>query len=554
MKKMQNLKNESPSRHLGRKVGNLVAAMLGVSIIAVVILCVTMFYNLTMDILQNQCENGTNMLAYQLANNTDGEDKTALLDDLKAQLGCEFTIFYGDERAYTTILQDGQRAIGTKLSADLSAIILEQGQSYTGKAQILGVDHLCSYVPTRDEYGQINGLLFAGISVADASRQIRSTILLSCIIGACLIVLGVMILSAFLKRVVSVPLSKLTALAETMEQGKLELALEQKVTTDIHSNDEIGRLAQIFEDTIRRLKNYIGEIAVVLTAVSKGDLTVNITQDYVGDFTSIQTSLNQILQTLNSTMTQIMDSSHLVSAGSEQMAYGAQALSQGTVEQANAVEELETTIREISQHVTLTAGNAGNANQMTIFMGDQLIESNQKMQEMIQAMEEINNSSGEIRKIIKTIEDIAFQTNILALNAAVEAARAGSAGKGFAVVADEVRNLASKSSEASKSTTELIERSIASIEHGTKIANETALKLETVVTGANEIVDTINQIAEASQEQSDSIHQIQCQIGQISSVVQTNSASAQESAATSQQLSAQAGLLKKLVSAFQLKA
>lgn len=554
MKKMQNLKNESPSRHLGRKVGNLVAAMLGVSIIAVVILCVTMFYNLTMDILQNQCENGTNMLAYQLANNTDGEDKTTLLDDLKAQLGCEFTIFYGDERAYTTILQDGQRAIGTKLSADLSAIILEQGQSYTGKAQILGVDHLCSYVPTRDEYGQINGLLFAGISVADASRQIRSTILLSCIIGACLIVLGVMILSAFLKRVVSVPLSKLTALAETMEQGKLELALEQKVTTDIHSNDEIGRLAQIFEDTIRRLKNYIGEIAVVLTAVSKGDLTVNITQDYVGDFTSIQTSLNQILQTLNSTMTQIMDSSHLVSAGSEQMTYGAQALSQGTVEQANAVEELETTIREISQHVTLTAGNAGNANQMTIFMGDQLIESNQKMQEMIQAMEEINNSSGEIRKIIKTIEDIAFQTNILALNAAVEAARAGSAGKGFAVVADEVRNLASKSSEASKSTTELIERSIASIEHGTKIANETALKLETVVTGANEIVDTINQIAEASQEQSDSIHQIQCQIGQISSVVQTNSASAQESAATSQQLSAQAGLLKKLVSAFQLKA
>ena len=270
-----------------------------------------------------------------------------------------------------------------------------------------------------------------------------------------------------------------------MEQGKLELALEQKVTTDIHSNDEIGRLAQIFEDTIRRLKNYIGEIAVVLTAVSKGDLTVNITQDYVGDFTSIQTSLNQILQTLNSTMTQIMDSSHLVSAGSEQMTYGAQALSQGTVEQANAVEELETTIREISQHVTLTAGNAGNANQMTIFMGDQLIESNQKMQEMIQAMEEINNSSGEIRKIIKTIEDIAFQTNILALNAAVEAARAGSAGKGFAVVADEVRNLASKSSEASKSTTELIERSIDSIEHVSIISNDSSLNLYYVVNGAN---------------------------------------------------------------------
>ncbi len=210
-------------------------------------------------------------------------------------------------------------------------------------------------------------------------------------------------------------------------------------------------------------------------------------------------------------------------------------------------------MREISRNVAQSAENAVQASRNVELVGTQIMESNQKMQEMIGAMKEISESSDEIGKIIKTIESIASQTNILALNAAVEAARAGETGKGFAVVAEEVRALAGKSTEASKTTADLIARSIQKVEHGTLIANETAAQLASVVAGANEIMETTNQIAGTSRTQADSIAEIREQISQISSVVQTNSATAEESAATSEQLSAQAGVLKNLTSMFQLR-
>ena len=286
---------------------------------------------------------------------------------------------------------------------------------------------------------------------------------------------------------------------------------------------------------------------------SKGDLTVSTTQDYIGDFVSIKESLNFIIENLNSTITQIVQSSEQVSSGSEQMAIAANALSQGAVEQASAIEGLEGTIADILNHVQKTAQNAEIADQEASKIGVQIEESNQKMKEMIQAIEEINHSSNEIGKIIKTIEDIAFQTNILALNASVEAARAGAAGKGFAVVADEVRNLAAKSADASKSTTLLIERSVSAVKNGTTIANQTAEKLSSVVSGTNNIINTIGTIANNSREEADSVSQVQQQINQISSVVQTNSATAEESAATSQQLNEQSRILKKLIRVFRLK-
>ena len=235
------------------------------------------------------------------------------------------------------------------------------------------------------------------------------------------------------------------------------------------------------------------------------------------------------------------------------MSTASQALNQGAMEQSGAVEGLEETMREVSERIQQTAENAQHAREQVGEMGLQLAESNQKMQEMITAMGEINDSSDAIGKIIKTIEDIAFQTNILALNAAVEAVRAGTAGKGFSVVADEVRNLASKSAEASRSTTSLIERSAAAVSQGTQIANITAEQLSGVVERANGIVGTINGIAADTQIQADAAGQIQTQVNQISSVVQTNSAAAEESAATSEELSNQAGVLKQLVRTFRLR-
>ncbi len=540
-------------KRIGRKVGNLVAAMLGVSITLVVVLCVLMFYRLTMSMMQKECVSGTNVLAYELASYSGGDDKTPLLDALKKEMGCEFTIFHGDERAYTTIQQNGQRAVGTRLSGSIAEIVLTQGKSYVGQATILGEKHLCSYVPTYDENGQIDGLIFAGISMADAMGQIGLTVALSFLSGVALITIGIMLIGAYIKRTVSKPLFRLTVLAQTLEQGDLGLNQHQTMMVEIDSNDEIGTLSKCFDNTISRLRNYIGEISHMLEAIAGGDLTAQITQEYVGDFAAIRTSLNDILQRLNSTVGQIVSSAEHVSAGAEQMSVASQALSQGSMEQTGAVEELEETMRSVTSSVRQTAESVQRAREQVDGMGSQLAEGNQRMHEMTGAMREISDSSNEIEKIIKTIEDIAFQTNILALNAAVEAARAGTAGKGFAVVADEVRNLAAKSAEASQSTSALIGRSIAAVNQGTQIAGATARQLEGIVANANGIVETINAIAADAQTQAGAVEQIQDQIGQITGVVQTNSSTAEESAATSQELSAQASVLKQLVKTFRLR-
>lgn len=431
--------------------------------------------------------------------------------------------------------------------------MLEKGESYVGNATIFGIRHLCSYVPTKDENGQINGLIFAGISVHDAYEQLNRTVLISVIAGIVMLVLSIILMSVFINHSVSRPLARLTGLARMMEQGHLGLDSGQELEADIRSKDEIGLLGGIFENMIRILKGYIGEISQILESISAGDLTTGTTQDYVGDFSSIKRSLDGIMDRLNSTMSQIKESSGLVSNGSRQMADGSLALSQGASEQADAVEELKETVLHIATQVEQTAANAQQARQQVDVVGGQLYESNQKMQELMHAMEEMNNSSSEIGKIIKTIETIASQTNILALNAAVEASRAGESGKGFAVVAEEVRELARQSAEASKTTAELIERTIRAVGYGTGIASDTASRLETAVSGVNGIVDATNVIADASRTQADHISQVQGRISQISQVVQTNSATAQQSAATSEQLSSQAKLLKELISMFQVR-
>ena len=352
------------TKRIGRKVGNLVAVMLGVSITAVVVLCVLMFYRLTMSMLQSECVSGTNMLAYELANYDGPEDKTALLDDLKQRMGHEFTIFHGDVRAYTTIQQDGQRAVGTRLSSDLVKTVLEQGKSYVGQAVILGEQHLCSYVPTRDANGQIDGLIFAGISMSEAFGQIDLTIVLSFLLGILFILAGIAVIGAYIKRAVSRPLFRLTVLAQTLEQGDLGLNQHETMVVDIHSDDEIGVLAQSFDGTIQRLRNYIGEISGMLNAIAGGDLTAQITQEYVGDFASIRASLNDILQKLNGTMGQIVSSAEYVANGSDQMSNAAQALSQGAMEQTSAVEDLEENALNLGEEIDVLSDDLADVEEV----------------------------------------------------------------------------------------------------------------------------------------------------------------------------------------------
>jgi methyl-accepting chemotaxis protein len=256
---------------------------------------------------------------------------------------------------------------------------------------------------------------------------------------------------------------------------------------------------------------------------------------------------------LNDALRDIKVSAEQVNTSAGQVAGGAHALSQGSTEQASTVEELSAAMDEISNETKVTAQKSGEANNVAELMRTEVIKSNTKMDEMSEAMQDITNKSNEIEKIIKTIDDIAFQTNILALNAAVEAARAGAAGKGFAVVADEVRNLAQKSAEAAKNTTTLIEGTIESVANGGRITEETAEALQIVASNVGKVTGLIGEITKASNEQAERISQITNGIEQISSVIQTNSATAEESAAASEELSAQATMMYDLISRFQLQ-
>ena len=383
---------------------------------------------------------------------------------------------------------------------------------------------------------------------ASSERLYRNALIFQAGIIIVIIIIGVFF-SFVIIRGIKFPIFEIEKAASRMAQGDLDIDISYT------SKDELGVLSDQVRELIRKLQMIIDDENKFLAQMASGDFTVDSTceTEYTGGFKPLLISFRAIAEKLNHTILQISESSAQVASGSDQVSSGAQALSQGATEQASSVEELAATINEISEKVKQNAENARQANHMAGVVGSEMQTSNQKMQEMMQAMNNISNCSDEIGKIIKTIEDIAFQTNILALNAAVEAARAGTAGKGFAVVADEVRNLAGKSAEASKNTSVLIENSLRAVENGTLIADETAQSLLQTVKGVEEVTNIISQISEASNNQAEAISQITMGIDQISSVVQTNSATAQESAAASEELSSQSQLMKDLVGRFRLR-
>lgn len=371
--------------------------------------------------------------------------------------------------------------------------------------------------------------------------------------GRLLTILSIIALIILIAIVVSItrrqlePISRMVSVANSIADGDLGVEMDE------YADDEIGDLAKAFEQTIESLRSVIRGVTEVLTAISQNNLNMQVDMACKGEFITMEQAVEKILVDLNDVVGEISRSADQVAMNSEQVSGGAQALSQGATEQASSVEELAAALDEITIQVGSNAQDAENASVHVNDVASALLSSNEQMQQMMQAMHEISGSSQKIGNIIKTIEDIAFQTNILALNAAVEAARAGSAGKGFAVVADEVRNLASKSAEAAKDTTALIEESIRSVNHGVQIADSTAQSLASIVEKANEVTSIVERISDVTVKQADSINQVKAGIDQVSVVVQTTSATAQESAATAEELSGQAHLLKDIAGRFQLR-
>ena len=383
----------------------------------------------------------------------------------------------------------------------------------------------------------------------NASMKTEQVTLITQIVISLIAILLVVFLGMYITNSLTIPIKEIETAAKKMAEGNLN------TTITYESKDELGTLSNSMRDMIAGLTGIIMDMNTQLGEMAKGDFAIETDKPeiYIGDYAPLLTSMHNIDSNLSNTLNQITEASEQVAIGSSQVSNGAQALSQGATEQAAGIETLSETIFSISAMITNNATSAQDAKNTSEQALKDVECGSSQMNELIGAMDEISHTSNEIRKIIKSIEDIAFQTNILALNAAVEAARAGQAGKGFAVVADEVRNLAAKSADSAKLTASLIEKSFAAVSNGTSIADQTAISLERIVTGTQKTTDLVDSIATSSSAQAEAVAEVTTSVDQISSVIQTNSATAEQSAAASEELSAQADTLKYLVREFKLK-
>ena len=469
------------------------------------------------------------------------------IDAVKAESDNDFTIFKDNVRVNTTVMKGSERAVGTEMDAEIAKKVLDNQENYSVETEIMGKPYIAAYAPLIDGEGNTVGAMFAGLNISEIQKLELAAFLVSLIVAIAVAIILCVFIIFYIRTNIIRPVDGLCNVAGEMAHGNLSVTIPKT------KNNEIGTLADSIKETLTNLQTYISDISENMELMANGDMTNEITKEYVGDFSSIKESINKISSALNDTLSSINIAAEQVNSGADQVATAAQSLSQGATEQASSIEELSSSIMSVSEQVNQNAKNVNIAGNYVQESQNGIENSNNYMHQMMAAMKDINDSSSEISKIIKVIDDIAFQTNILALNAAVEAARAGAAGKGFSVVADEVRNLASKSADAAKQTTLLIEGSVTSVEKGMEIAQETAKALETVQAQSEMVVETIKKIQDASNEQAEAINQITIGLEQISSVVQTNSATSQESAAASEELSGQAQMLREEISQFKLR-
>lgn len=520
--------------------GNIYSDINGTTNVDYAINAAAPIYNSTGEII------GTASVAYNL-------DNTEFVDNLKEMTGDEFTVFAGDVRINTTIVSDGQRVVGTNLNSETADIVINQKQEYIGKAKLFGKNYITAYYPILSNDGNmVTGVLYSGRDNTDVEHKLFINILLIAIIAIFAILVSVLIGAKVLKKGLKVPIEKVVNAAKAIETGDINNDVINSIN-GITSKDEIGSLARSMEGAINSVQIMSNDIGMFHKALIGHDLTITADNSaHQGIYKDIVNVVESLFTELGVVLKEIKVMADGIDSGSSHVSAASQSLAQGATEQASATEELTSTIEEISQQISENANNADKASILSMDTNQEVKVSSDQMSEMMKAMNNINTISKEISKIIKAIDDIAFQTNILALNAAVEAARAGAHGKGFAVVADEVRNLANKSAEAAKSTAALIETSIKAVENGSKIAMATEQALHNVADKTNKVNEIVYEIAEAAKKQKESINQINTGINQISDVVQENSATSEETAAASEELAAQAQSLHEIVSIYKM--